>query len=62
MTVWVSETFIVSSESGLRLILYFILDGVINRLFGLGCEKGTELPEMKLSGAPRLIKTIDKES
>jgi hypothetical protein len=35
---------------------------VIFRLFGLGGEKGTDEPEMKLSGAARLMETIDDES
>jgi hypothetical protein len=51
MTVSLSEAFIVSSESRLRLISRFLFDGVICQLFGLGSETGTEGSEMMLSGA-----------
>jgi hypothetical protein len=62
MTVSLSEAFIVSSEPRLRLISRFLRDGVICQLFGLGSETGTEGSEMMLSGAVRLMETMDEES
>jgi hypothetical protein len=56
------EAFIVSSESSLLPILCLLCDGSIFRLFGLDGEKGTEGPEVMLSGAVRLMETIDEES
>jgi hypothetical protein len=62
MTVSLPEAFFVSSESSLRLISCLLRDGVICQLFGLGGETVIDGPEMKLSGAPCLMETINEES
>jgi hypothetical protein len=41
ITVSLSEAFIVSSESSMRLISCFLRDRVIHRFFGLAGEMGT---------------------
>jgi hypothetical protein len=62
MTVSLSEVFIMSSMSSLRLISCLLREWVICRLFELGGEMGAEWPEMKLSETARLMETIDEES
>jgi hypothetical protein len=62
MRVSLSETFVVSSESALRLISRLLRDVAVCRLFGLGSEVETEGLEMMLSIAAHLMETIDEES